>query len=187
MVRQPEFWLLWLCFGVGVGGDLLVMNILSSIVHDRGLPNPEALAHTCVILVASCDTLARFLTGFLNDKLAKTDVSLFLVLGALCMVLGQLCFAMPASPAAPPQQGAAAGGGGHSLLFLGCVLIGASDGMFWSAGPIITGSMFGVGGRAATEHTTNTHKTHKHTKRKTHKTQTHKHANAQNAKPTAHT
>ena len=120
-----RFWALWLIFGVTVGGDVLTLNILSSIVKSRG-EDPD-IASMCVIIVMAADTLSRFGSGFAVS--AGASPGLLLCFGPLLMVIAQL---MLATDRGPP------------LLYLACVVTGLSDGIVWSLAPLLTGRLFGL-------------------------------------------
>ena len=65
-VRSWRFRCLWLTFGATVGADIMALNIVSSITHSRKLDG--SVASLCVIVFMACDTLTRFLSGYVVGK-----------------------------------------------------------------------------------------------------------------------
>lgn len=124
-IQTKRFWALWATFGATVGGDIMVLNIVSSMVKSRGLV--PGIASSCVIVVMASDTISRFCSGFAVSK--GVSATGLLAFGPVLMAMGHLMLAKDF---------------GVGLLYAACVGIGLSDGIMWSVGPLLTSKLFGM-------------------------------------------
>lgn len=124
-IQTKRFWALWATFGATVGGDIMVLNIVSSMVKSRGLV--PGIASSCVIVVMASDTISRFCSGFAVSK--GVSATGLLAFGPVLMVTGHLMLAKDL---------------GVGLVYAACVGIGLSDGIMWSVGPLLTSKLFGM-------------------------------------------
>lgn len=124
-IQTKRFWALWATFGATVGGDIMVLNIVSSMVKSRGLV--PGIASSCVIVVMASDTISRFCSGFAVSK--GVSATGLLAFGPVLMATGHLMLAKDL---------------GVGLLYAACVGIGLSDGIMWSVGPLLTSKLFGM-------------------------------------------
>lgn len=124
-IQTKRFWALWATFGATVGGDIMVLNIVSSMVKSRGLV--PGVASSCVIVVMASDTISRFCSGFAVSK--GVSATGLLAFGPVLMATGHLMLAKDL---------------GVGLLYAACVGIGLSDGIMWSVGPLLTSKLFGM-------------------------------------------
>jgi len=124
-VRTIKFWALFTAFGITVGADIMTLNLLASLVKSRGIM--PMVTYFGVIVVMGSDTYLRFLSGFSVGKgVSPTGL---LICGPILMILGEVLLASS-----------------HSVgtLYAACVLVGASDGIMWGLGPLLSGMAFGL-------------------------------------------
>lgn len=123
-----KFWLLWAVTAIVCGANLSTLNIISIIITDRRIGSIviARLAAVLTMLVSAC---GRFIGGYAISAAPRKPVPMWLVtVSALLAAGGQACLTQPDS----------------TLLFVACVLIGASDGIFWTSLPIAMGRLFGT-------------------------------------------
>jgi len=124
-VQTRRFWALFVAFGITVGTDIMNLNLLASLVKSRGME--PVVAYFCVIVVMGCDAPMRFLSGFSVGKgVSPTGL---LICGPILMIFAQMLLASSHSVGA---------------LYAACVLIGASDGIMWGLGPLLSSKAFGL-------------------------------------------
>mmetsp|Transcript_11360 Transcript_11360/g.28238 ORF Transcript_11360/g.28238 Transcript_11360/m.28238 type:complete len:510 (-) Transcript_11360:391-1920(-) len=120
---QALFWSHFLAFGITIGVDLMTLNILSAIVASRGMDHRTA--GSLVVIQMGFDTTGRLASGFLVGKLKLTQL---LVLAPALTVVGQILLA----------AGSSVG------LYIACAMLGLSDGIMWTMGPLFIGKAFGL-------------------------------------------
>jgi len=124
-VQTCRFWALFVAFGITVGTDIMNLNLLASLVKSRGME--PVVAYFCVIVVMGCDAPMRFLSGFSVSKgVSPTGL---LVCGPILMIFAQVLLA------SSHRVG---------VLYAACVLVGASDGIMWGLGPLLSSKAFGL-------------------------------------------
>jgi len=122
--QHPVFWILFFVFGITVGADLMTLNIISAEVVSRDMK--KQATGVLVVVQMGFDTLGRLCSGLLAGKIVP-DTGL-LLLAPILTVLGQALLAC-----APRDS-----------LYVACALLGASDGMMWTAGPLYVARVFGL-------------------------------------------
>jgi hypothetical protein len=80
-----------------------------------------------VILVMAADTLNRFVAGVLVSN--GIQLTTLLPLGPILMVIGHMMLAKNV---------------GVWVLYTACIVIGLSDGICWSIGPLLVAHLFGL-------------------------------------------
>lgn len=120
---QALFWSHFLAFGIVVGVDLMTLNILSAIVTSRSMEHETA--GVLVVIQMGFDTAGRLASGFLVGRFSLTHL---LILSPCFSVVGQILLA-----------------GGSSIgLYIACAMLGLSDGIMWTMGPLFVGKAFGL-------------------------------------------
>ena len=122
-LRLTRFWLLWLGMVTICGSNVSTINLLSEIFtgRDAGSAVVSSLAPVFVMLSSA---ILRLSGGGIIRLALHRPVPLYLLVAAGATSLAaQLMLVTNSIP----------------LLFVSCVLLGASDGMWWSALPIVSG------------------------------------------------
>ena len=122
-LRLTRFWLLWLGMVTICGSNVSTINLLSEIFtgRDAGSAVVSSLAPVFVMLSSA---ILRLSGGGIIRLALHRPVPLYLLVAAGATSLAaQLMLMTDSIP----------------LLFVSCVLLGASDGMWWSALPIVSG------------------------------------------------
>jgi len=132
-VRTASFWHLAIAVATSISANVMVMNLLSTIVKDRHFADHASVGRGCTVLTMSMDTLMRGGVGYTTFVHTGIPKQLFLKLGAGLAVLAQLAFAIDAP----------------ALVFVGCALAGVSDGVIWAVAPWLVGKLFGTANSAA--------------------------------------
>merc|ERR1719277_2206992 len=101
----------------------MTLNILSAIVTSRSMEHETA--GVLVVVQMGFDTAGRLASGFLVGRLSLTH---FLVLSPCLSVVGQILLA----------------GGSSTGLYIACAMLGLSDGIMWTMGPLFVGKAFGL-------------------------------------------
>lgn len=130
-----------------VSGGLMVLQMISRVVAVRGVSSGPALAHVLVVVAMGTDAIMRLMAGGLSAHFSTLHSRcLLLACGAAAHAIAQITFMLPA-----PALGAGAvsvwGADTHRLptvLFVGCVLLGVSDGVIWSVVPSVFIQLFTV-------------------------------------------
>lgn len=125
VVGRPAFWALWLLFGATVGVAITTLNTLSSIAASRG--EDHSVGAFAVILLTSSDTFSRFVSGFVVGRGAPATT--VFTLGPVLGIAGQALLVAS---------------GDVNAMYAACVLVGLSDGVMWTLGPLYTGKLFGL-------------------------------------------
>lgn len=108
MISTAEFYKLWVIFIFGMGGGLMIMGSIATIIYLQG---GIANAAPFVILIAVFNALGRFTIGILSDKIGvRNSFFLMLALQMLNMLLFRFYSSMPALIAGTAVAGYAFGG-----------------------------------------------------------------------------
>eukprot|EP00931_Biecheleriopsis_adriatica_P056493 TRINITY_DN33476_c0_g1_i1.p1 TRINITY_DN33476_c0_g1~~TRINITY_DN33476_c0_g1_i1.p1 ORF type:complete len:513 (+),score=79.01 TRINITY_DN33476_c0_g1_i1:65-1603(+) len=125
--KDWRFWAVVIVFGITVGVDLMTLNVMSNLAIAQGLPDGSGA--TLVVVQMTADTVARLSSGFLVAGDLARPTLMFSVAPFLTIV-GQLLLTTAS--------------GKSALVYLASIMLGMSDGLMWSLGPLLTGQLFGL-------------------------------------------
>lgn len=69
VIKEVDFWLLFLVFAVGSGAGLMVINNIGSIRLTFGGTEGDVTQTSLVITLSVCNFVGRLLFGYLSDRL----------------------------------------------------------------------------------------------------------------------
>ena len=126
-LRTRTFALLAVVVATTAGGNVLVLNILSTIVKDRGVVAADGDFAVVVMMTMSCS--ARFFVGILMFRWGPLRwAPRFMVAAPALMALGQLLLC--------PDVGL--------LVFVAAGVLGLSDGTIWCVSAWVCAQLFGA-------------------------------------------
>eukprot|EP00616_Rhizochromulina_sp_CCMP1243_P006286 CAMPEP_0118987856 /NCGR_PEP_ID=MMETSP1173-20130426/45071_1 /TAXON_ID=1034831 /ORGANISM="Rhizochromulina marina cf, Strain CCMP1243" /LENGTH=466 /DNA_ID=CAMNT_0006938747 /DNA_START=48 /DNA_END=1445 /DNA_ORIENTATION=- len=131
----PEFWLLFLCFAVGAGSGITVLDNLSDVIDAHSSASTATstsrvtMKTNAVALFSAFNTAGRVLFGLLSDRLLRRVFTRSTLLGfdLLLMAVAQLCFAFVSI----------------ETLYLSTCLTALAYGGFWMLVPALQADLFG--------------------------------------------
>jgi MFS family permease len=127
LIRQRQFWLLWVLYFIGAGAGLMVIGSMAGLARQ----SLGANAFLAVAILAIGNAAGRVVIGALSDRIGrKRSLALVFVLQALLMF------------AAIPVAGA--NGGGAALIVLVATLIGFNYGANLTLFPAFTKDLWGM-------------------------------------------
>ncbi|MGT2754097.1 L-lactate MFS transporter [Streptococcus ovis] len=124
MLKEGNFWLLWLIYTLGATGGMMMIGTASDIAKTYALADPVLV----VMLVSLANTFGRIFWGVISDKIGRyfTVVAMFMVIAVGLFLL-----------ASNQSLGA-------SLGIIGVMMVALSFGGFLGAFPGITAENWGV-------------------------------------------
>ena len=127
-LHSVEFWLVFCVMATVCGSNSATMNVISTIINDRRAGS-RVVARITNVLLMTTSALVRIMAGQLMSSLPDKPVHVWIVLtSCLASILGQALFTLDSTP----------------MLFTAVIVVGASDGCFWSSLPIVSNSLFGL-------------------------------------------
>ena len=127
VLGNPSFWLLWLVMACVCGANVTVINIISTVVHDRDAGS-AAVASTSAAVIMLVSASVRMITGIAISMLPNRPLpQMMLLVSSILCGTAQLILTVDV----------------NSLIFVACVVLGAADGSFWASLPLVTGRVFG--------------------------------------------
>ncbi len=124
MLRTGQFYQLWLMFVLSASAGLLIIGNITLIAQDQAPEWDKAFA--LVMVVAIFNTLGRFLSGFVSDRLGRTNT---MVLAFVLQAVNMFLFIQYRSPA---------------LLLFGSAFTGLCYGTIFTLFPAATADFYGV-------------------------------------------
>lgn len=123
-----RFWLLWLAFGVAVGGAVTTSNVTSAIAQSTRRCSFQTLASRAATLLASLDAATRVASGAALDRVGGAAILGF---ANASLAIAHLVFLL-APPAATWR------------VLVGGAFAGATNGAAWTACPYLVACDFGT-------------------------------------------
>ncbi len=123
MLRTGQFYRLWLMFVLSASAGLLIIANIALIAKDQANWNKGYLL---VMIVAIFNTCGRFVSGFLSDRLGRTQT---MILAFLLQAVNMFLFVTYQSPA---------------LLVFGSAFTGLCYGTIFTLFPAATADFYGV-------------------------------------------
>jgi MFS transporter, OFA family, oxalate/formate antiporter len=124
MLRTGQFYQLWLMFVLSASAGLLIIGNITLIAQDQ-IPNWDK-AFLLVMVVAIFNTLGRFLSGFVSDRIGRTNT---MVLAFVLQAINMFMFVQYRSPA---------------LLLFGSAFTGLCYGTIFTLFPAATADFYGL-------------------------------------------
>jgi MFS transporter, OFA family, oxalate/formate antiporter len=124
MLQTRQFYLLWLMFILSASAGLLIIGNITLIAADQA-PQWNS-AFLLVMVVAIFNTCGRFLSGFLSDRIGRTNT---MVLAFVLQAINMFLFVQYKSPA---------------LLVFGSAFTGLCYGTIFTLFPAATADFYGV-------------------------------------------
>jgi MFS transporter, OFA family, oxalate/formate antiporter len=124
MLRTSQFYQLWLMFVLSASAGLLIIGNIVLIAQDQA-PKWEK-GFLLVMIVAIFNTCGRFVSGFLSDRIGRTNT---MVLAFVAQALNMFAFTHYTSPA---------------LLIFGSAFTGLCYGTIFTLFPAATADFYGV-------------------------------------------
>ena len=124
MLRTRQFYQLWLMFVLSASAGLLIIGNITLIAQDRA---PEwDKAFLLVMVVAIFNTCGRFVSGFLSDRIGRTNT---MILASVLQATNMFMFVQYKTP---------------TLLLLGSAFTGLCYGTIFTLFPAATADFYGV-------------------------------------------
>jgi OFA family oxalate/formate antiporter-like MFS transporter len=124
MLRTGQFYQLWLMFVLSASAGLLIIGNITLIAQDQAPKWDKAFL--LVMVVAIFNTLGRFLSGFVSDRLGRTNT---MILAFVLQAINMFMFVQYKSPA---------------LLLFGSAFTGLCYGTIFTLFPAATADFYGV-------------------------------------------
>jgi MFS transporter, OFA family, oxalate/formate antiporter len=124
MLRTGLFYQLWLMFVLSASAGLLVIGNITLVAQDQ-TPQWDS-AFVLVMVVAIFNTCGRFLSGFVSDRLGRTNT---MILAFVLQAINMFLFAQYKTPA---------------LLLIGSAFTGLCYGTIFTLFPAATADFYGV-------------------------------------------
>jgi OFA family oxalate/formate antiporter-like MFS transporter len=124
MLRTGQFYQLWLMFVLSASAGLLIIGNITLIAQDQ-VPKWDK-AFLLVMVVAIFNTCGRFLSGFVSDRIGRTNT---MVLAFVLQAINMFVFVQYRSPA---------------LLLFGSAFTGLCYGTIFTLFPAATADFYGV-------------------------------------------
>jgi len=124
MLRTGQFYQLWLMFVLSASAGLLVIGNITLVAQDQAPQWDKAFV--LVMVVAIFNTCGRFLSGFVSDRIGRTNT---MILAFVVQAINMFLFVQYKSPA---------------LLLLGSALTGLCYGTIFTLFPAATADFYGV-------------------------------------------
>merc|ERR1711879_336823 len=117
-IRTLSFWVLFLVFGITIGGDIGTTHTFAGVVASRG--KDKMMTQLGVIAFSAADASMRFLSGVATARGLRPTV--LFICSPLLMAVGQAFLLISVNDA---------------CFFMACVALGFSDGIGWTIGPLL--------------------------------------------------
>jgi len=124
MLRTGQFYQLWLMFVLSASAGLLIIGNITLIAQDQ-IPKWDK-AFLLVMVVAIFNTCGRFVSGFLSDRIGRTNT---MILAFVLQAINMFMFVQYRSPA---------------LLLFGSAFTGLCYGTIFTLFPAATADFYGV-------------------------------------------
>ena len=124
MLRTGQFYQLWLMFVLSASAGLLIIGNITLIAQDQ-VPKWDK-AFLLVMVVAIFNTCGRFVSGFLSDRISRTNT---MILAFVLQAINMFIFVQYRSPA---------------LLLFGSAFTGLCYGTIFTLFPAATADFYGV-------------------------------------------
>jgi OFA family oxalate/formate antiporter-like MFS transporter len=124
MLRTGPFYQLWLMFVLSASAGLLIIGNITLIAQDQA-PGWDK-AFLLVMVVAICNTCGRFLSGFVSDRIGRTNT---MMLAFVVQGMNMFMFVQYQTP---------------TLLLLGSAFTGLCYGTIFTLFPAATADFYGV-------------------------------------------
>jgi OFA family oxalate/formate antiporter-like MFS transporter len=124
MLRTGQFYQLWLMFVLSASAGLLIIGNITLVAQDQA-PGWDK-AFLLVMVVAIFNTCGRFLSGFVSDRIGRTNT---MILAFVLQAINMFLFVQYRSPA---------------LLLLGSALTGLCYGTIFTLFPAATADFYGM-------------------------------------------
>jgi len=124
MLRTGQFYQLWLMFVLSASAGLLIIGNVTLVAQDQA-PEWDS-AFVLVMVVAVFNTCGRFLSGFVSDRIGRTNT---MVLASILQAINMFLFVQYKTPA---------------LLLLGSACTGLCYGTIFTLFPAATADFYGV-------------------------------------------
>ena len=124
MLRTGQFYQLWLMFVLSASAGLLIIGNITLVAQDQ-VPNWDK-AFLLVMVVAIFNTCGRFVSGFLSDRLGRTNT---MVLAFVLQAVNMFAFVHYRTP---------------ELLLFGSAFTGLCYGTIFTLFPAATADFYGV-------------------------------------------
>jgi OFA family oxalate/formate antiporter-like MFS transporter len=124
MLRTGQFYQLWLMFALSASAGLLIIGNITLIAQDQAPKWDKAFV--LVMVVAIFNTFGRFLSGFVSDRIGRTNT---MVLASVLQAINMFMFVQYKSPA---------------LLLFGSAFTGLCYGTIFTLFPAATADFYGV-------------------------------------------
>jgi MFS transporter, OFA family, oxalate/formate antiporter len=124
MLRTGQFYQLWLMFVLSASAGLLIIGNITLIAQDQ-VPKWDQ-AFLLVMVVAIFNTCGRFLSGFLSDRMGRTNT---MILAFVLQAINMFLFVQYRTPA---------------LLLFGSAFTGLCYGTIFTLFPAATADFYGV-------------------------------------------
>ena len=124
MLRTRQFYQLWLMFVLSASAGLLIIGNITLIAQDRAPQWDKAFL--LVMVVAIFNTCGRFVSGFLSDRIGRTNT---MILAFVLQAINMFMFTQYRTPA---------------LLLFGSAFTGLCYGTIFTLFPAATADFYGV-------------------------------------------